>query len=483
VVNRSRWFGLIVLSTLLAGSVAAEDLPLPDPDGLELPYDSSNASQFEGIPLPDAETAMPSPAPQAAPSDGPSRLVAPPQSSSPPGMTDEPPSAPGEWGPADGQIPPEGGYPGEPYAEPDADQGNGSYGAQCGDYYPWDEQPAPIVSSGTWLDRGVWYAQIDGTVLYRAWQKADTFVAANDQNVIIPGSLPAVGLQLTTNRTLSIPSDRPGGDAGVRATLGRFLFRDDENRDHTLEFTAWSAGNWVSENQVSSENPNGLFVTFNLDGGNNLFDQSTFQKIIYDSRLNSFELNYRLKKRLGRDQMVMDPNGNWRREASSGFNRNWLAGFRYVQVDENLNWTAEDIAVNGANGKYNIWTTNDLFGFQFGEGLEFESGRWSAGLSGKMGLYWNDADSHQFLDLTASDTNDFNRHTTQNELAWIGEAEVLGRYHLTPNASLRAGLQVMVIDSLALAPRQINFIDNTNWIETGGNPWYVGGLFGFECFW
>ena len=38
VVNRAtRWIGLIMMTTLLAGSVAAEDLPLPDPDGLELP--------------------------------------------------------------------------------------------------------------------------------------------------------------------------------------------------------------------------------------------------------------------------------------------------------------------------------------------------------------------------------------------------------------------------------------------------------------
>ena len=75
------------------------------------------------------------------------------------------------------------------------------------------------------------------------------------------------------------------------------------------------------------------------------------------------------------------------------------------------------------------------------------------------------------------------RSQTQDEISWIGEAEVLTRYHLTPNCSLRAGLEFMVIDSLALAPRQINFLNVSNWIETGGNPWYMGGLFGFECYW
>ena len=78
---------------------------------------------------------------------------------------------------------------------------------------------------------------------------------------------------------------------------------------------------------------------------------------------------------------------------------------------------------------------------------------------------------------------DFDRRMAQDEISWIGEAEVLTRYHITPNCSLRAGLEFMVIDSLALAPRQINFLNVSNWIETGGNPWYMGGLFGFECYW
>ncbi len=472
MLNRARgWIGLMMTATLLVGGVAAEDLPLPDPDGLELPYGSSTPSEFEGLPLPDAETAPPS---TTSPTDGPSRLVAPPQNTQ-----DETYTGPSDFGAQPGEPPMEGAYPGEPYA----DETDGGYYGGEPEYYPWDDQPAPIASSGTWLNRGVWYAEADGMILYRAWQKADTFVAANDQNVIIPGSFPSVGLQLNTNRVLSIPSDHPGSDAGVRTTLGRFLFRDDHNRDHTLEFTAWSAGNWVSDGRVASENPNGLFVTFNLDGGNNLFDRSSFQRTIYDSRLNSFELNYRVRRRLGRDQMVMDPNGRWRREASNGFTRTYLAGIRYVQVDESLNWTAEDIVTNGANGKYLISTSNDLIGLQTGGGLDYESGRWSAGISAKVGLYWNDAVSRQFLDLTASDTNDFNRRQTEAQVSWLGQAELLGRYHITPNSSLRAGLEFMVLDSLALAPRQINFINDSSWIETGGNPWYMGGLFGFECYW
>lgn len=466
----TRWIGLILMITLLAPSVAGQDMPLPDPDGLDLPFDSSMPSEFEGVPLPDVENL-----PQPTENEAPSRLVAPPQSRQMPTSVQAPTS-----GGRDSS-----GYMTDSFAD---DMG----GSQVDEFesYAWDGQPAPVVSSGTWLDRGVWYAEADAMFLYRIWQKVSTFVAADDQTVIIPPDptnvatlFPSAGLFLNTNRKLYIPATHPGADAGVRTTLGRFLFRDDENRDHTAEFTAWAAGNWVSDNAVSSASPNRLFVSFRVDGGNALFDQSSFQRVIYSSRLNNFELNYRMKKRLGRDQMVMDPNGNWRREANNGFIRTYLAGFRYVQVDESLNWTAEDIAVAGADGQYLIDTTNDLFGFQVGQGLRYESGRWSAEVSGKMGLFWNNAESHQQMNLTASDEDDFNRDVSQAELSWIGEGEVLGRYHITPNASLRAGLEFMVLDSLALAPRQINFINDSNWIETGGNPWYIGGLLGFEFYW
>lgn len=474
-MNRAtQYFGLLLMATLLVGRVTAEDLPLPDPDGLDLPFDSStSAVEFGGVPLPDAEL----PPAHDESYDAPSRLVAPSQSMSgsripaamDPAYTDESGAYAGGYsdssdytGPMDAEYP-----EGEPAFHP----------------YAWDGQPAPIESSGTWLNRGVWYTEVDAVILHRIWARGDMFVAAEDPNVTIPNSFPAVGLLLNTNRTMHLPVAHPGGDAGVRGTLGRFLFRDSHNRDHTMEFTAWSAGNWVSDEKITSQDPNGLFVTFNLAGANGFFDGSTLQQMVYDSQLNSLELNYRLKKRLGRDQLVMDPNGNWRRESSTGFNRNYLAGFRYFKIDETLVWTADDILVNGANGKYVIDTKNDLFGFQMGEGIEYESGRWSAGVSAKVGLFWNNADSHQQMLLSANPSDNFDRRNAEAELSFMGEAEVMGRWHITPNASLRCGLEFLVLDSLALAPRQIDFIGGTNNIETGGNPWYLGGLLGFECYW
>jgi len=484
VVNRAtRWIGLIVMTTLLAGSVAAEDLPLPDPDGLDLPQDSM---LYSDEPMATGDSSPGYGPSQSVDESGEPSVLVPSSQSMQPGT--EMPMEPGAQldGSYEGQPQPyvgqpyEGGMPeGGPY--PMGPQGyGGDMPPDC--YYPWDGQPAPIESSGTWLNRGVWYAEADVVAFYRIWQRPDVLLAAEDPNITSPQFLTS-GIPLSTNRALFLKAAQPGEDAGVRATLGRFLFRDDQNRDHTLEFTAFSAGNWTQDIQLSSAAPNSLFVSFAVDGGNTGFNQSTQQRVIYTSQLNSFELNYRLKKRLGRDQLVMDPNGHWRRAAANGFNRNYLAGFRFIQLKERLNWTAEDIVNNGDNGQYLIDTDNSLFGFQLGEGIEFESGRWSAGISAKMGLFVNNAEATSQLNFTADDTNDFNRHSTTDELSWLGEAQILGRYHVTPNCSLRAGVDFMVIDSLALAPRQINFINDFTQIEAGADPYYIGASLGFECYW
>ena len=185
--------------------------------------------------------------------------------------------------------------------------------------------------------------------------------------------------------------------------------------------------------------PNGLFVPFVIDGGNRSFDQSTRQTIQYASNLNSFELNYRVRGRLGHDQLVMDPNGDWHRAANAGFEREYLAGLRFLQLGERFDWSAEDIAAVGNDGSYLIRTDNNLFGFQFGVGLTYQTPRWSVGTRCKGGVFLNDAVGHSQLNFTADDTDDAELHLTENQLSFVGEFGILGRYHVLPNVSLRAG--------------------------------------------
>ena len=198
---------------------------------------------------------------------------------------------------------------------------------------------------------------------------------------------------LNTNRILILNGALPGEDPSVRATLGNFLFRDAHNRDHTVEFTITGGADFDQQRTMSSVAPNGLFVPFFIAGHNRTFNGttagsgSTRQTIEYDSGLDSFEMNYHVRARLGHDQLVMDANGDWHRAANAGFEREYLVGLRFLELDEKLDWRAFDIGTVGDDGQYFIRTNNDLFGFQMGTGMTYQAPRWSIGASVKGGVY------------------------------------------------------------------------------------------------
>jgi hypothetical protein len=356
--------------------------------------------------------------------------------------------------------------------------------------------PAPIESTGTWLRRGFWYAETDAVIWNRLWNRDDKLMAAADPQVEDPNFFSPFNPArfFITNRLMYLESDHPGEDGSVRATLGHFFFRDSRNRDHTAEFTVMGGGDWQQDRVITSEQNFGLFVPFYIDGNNPSFDQSTKQSISYGSDYTSFEANYRVKQRLGRDRLVMDPNGCWHRDANPGFEREFLAGLRFIELGEQLDWRAEDIREGtstelGNDGRYYINTDNDLFGFQLGTGMTYQSKRWSLGISCRGGIYINDASGATSLDFTINDddpdvvNNDYSNFLREDELSFQGEARLLGRFHITPNFSLRAAYELMFMDSVALAPFQATFIPEFGFLNTSGDPFYHGASFGFEGYW
>jgi hypothetical protein len=362
-------------------------------------------------------------------------------------------------------------------------------------------QIAPIESTGTWLRRGFWYAEADAVIYNRLWARKDKRFAAEDRNVtrgpVDNNNLGFNPIFLNTNRILILNGALPGEDADVRATLGNFLFRDSHNRDHTVEFTAMGGANWEQRRTMSSVDPNGLFVPFFIAGHNRTFNGavdpatglapagsgSSSQAIDYASDLSSFEFNYRVRGRLGHDQLVMDPNGCWHRAADAGFEREYLVGLRFLKLDESLDWRAKDIGTPGADGTYLIDTENNLFGFQMGTGTTFQAPRWSIGGTAKGGVFLNSALGLTHLDFTADDTGDADLRLRENQLSFVGEFRLQGRYHILPNVSVRAAYEMMLITSAALAPHQATFTTDTSYLNTTGNPFYHGASFGFETYW
>jgi hypothetical protein len=340
-------------------------------------------------------------------------------------------------------------------------------------YDLWDLDPVAIESTGTWLRRGLWYAEAEVVAMMRLWSRHDLVLVSQD------GLEPPFS---SFNRLLILKQAHPGEDASVRTTLGRYLFRDGENRDHTTELTVFAGGDWV-QNKVLGSPIGQLQVPFQIDGNNQSFDNSTRNSVVYSSRFNSFEWNYRVQRRMGRDQMVMDPNGGWTRKAATGITKEFLIGLRYLELTDILNWQAEDVQVAGNDGQYLIHTGNDLIGLQLGAGITYETARWSIGINGKGGAYANNATMRSQLDFTVDDSADFLIQTTEDQLSFIGESALQLKWHLTPNFSLRSGFHLLYITSVAEAPYQANFLADYNTVVTSGDPFYFGVSAGFEGYW
>jgi hypothetical protein len=444
VTISTRLIGLIMTTCVLVGSAAAQELPLP---GLDDPL---------------------SPSELTLPADD--------------GLDDYTMEESGE----------QSMLVGEPPIDVDGLEGVDP-GESCENYAGpqnmWDDYSAPIESTGTWFRRGFWYANAEAIVWNRFWNRDSKFMAAQDSNVTNPQFFPSAPNAFgqkpvwSTNRLLMLDGSQPGEDTSVRFTLGHFLFRDSRNRDHTVDFTAMGGGNWHQHRTLASESNFGLFTPFYISGNNRSYNLSTFQEVDYSSTFSDFELNYHVKPRMRRDRLVMDANGQWHRAANPGFTRDYLVGLRIMELKDILNWRAEDIQVLGDDGSYFIRTDNDLFGLQMGGGLTYEAARWSLGAGTKMGFYVNDAKGRATLDFTADDDDDADLYFAGDEMSWLVEVNVTGRYHLTPNYSIKAAYEMMYLTSIALAPYQATFITELSYLNTSGDPLYHGMSFGFEAYW
>jgi hypothetical protein len=283
--------------------------------------------------------------------------------------------------------------------------------------------------------------------------------------------------------------------------VGRFLFRDSKNRDHVGEFTIYGGGQWTQQG-VLNANPNNslntgqnpsltLDVPSSFDSGNDSFDGATSSQYRYDSRFNSFELNYHLKGRMGRDHMELEPTGEWVRRAGPSVSRSLIAGLRFFDLNEDFDWSASGIGSTSTNegqsGFVRNEADNDLLGTQLGFTWTFERARWSAGIRGKGGMFVNFIDSKTFSQVPTTDPNApliADNVLSTEEVSFLGELAGIAKWHIQPNFSLRASIEALYVTSAALAPLQTSFVPGGPTSVYGNNhSWYLGGAVGFEGYW
>ncbi len=351
-------------------------------------------------------------------------------------------------------------------------------------YDLWDAFPVAAYSSGTWLERGFWYAEADALILNRTYSRDSQVLGG--QNII---QTPFGDLKLV-DRVLQIREGRPGADGGVRLTLGRFLFRDQENRDHAAEFTVSSAGDWAQQAASKPEDGKTLYASPPLSEPE--FDGAAEMDYSYTSRFNSFELNYRLKNRMRKDQMVLKPDGDWYRRASPTLTTDYLLGLRYFDMAERFRWGASFNAVGTppptpsyvGSGEYLITTDNRLFGFQMGTGHALETGRWSLSALAKGGVFVNSTTGFQRMTYTPNRAGfGFSYPQSESEMSFLGEFALRGRWHLRPNLSLRAAYEMMLVTSVSIAPHQAHFSPVDSGFATTGESFFQGASFGLDGYW
>jgi hypothetical protein len=339
------------------------------------------------------------------------------------------------------------------------------------------DAPAATASSGEWLRNGHWYTQQSVIYMNRSVNAKNAMILATDFS---SSNLPHY------QTFLAIALDM-GYQPGLRSTVGRYLGRDSKNRDHSVEFTYFGLTQFHTAGSLTSVIPGGLLSNFLDPGANNpAFNRSDTQNFDYTSNFQSFELNYRIDRRLNRDKLVYSRDSTWVRQAKPTLLPSLFAGVRYVSIDEAFNWFSNASSfVPASSGHYHVNSHNNLVGPQIGSDWFYEAGEWRLGMRGKAGAFVNFADQSTFVRIV--DTNgtplvpNRNEHAELDVLDFVGELNVIANYQIGPNYGLRFSYDTMFVTNLALAQNQLILsTSNPPLISAGHSLFFQGVSLGFE---
>lgn len=402
------------------------------------------------------------------------------------GDSDTPAMAPlidqGNWGPGMGDELIQGDVSSMPmddpgYAQPFDDGG-----------YDENGDPAPVYSSGSWFAPGRMFWTFDSIW----WTKDDPrpLPLAREGNGIL--------LQYDTNDV------HQRFTPGMRTSLGTVLGRDAGKRDHILEtefqgLLHWQAGfemRPVTTNNLNTQLNGGFLGNANSPLGqpgnlaNNLgvpgqpvagFDAADRQTYEYTSDFNSFCVNYKIRTRPGRDQMVMQPNGEWVRFAETSQIRVGLAGLKMIFLNESAIYTSRN-AANTTQGFLRVDTDNTLVGPQYGLDFSTKLDDFSFGFRGRLGGLINFGGMDATI-ITVNGVPNRSTEMSETQFAFQGETGMFAAYHFRPNFVLRAGYDFMYLTGLSLAAENLSLTATFPPQNISGDVLLHGGSIGFESYW
>ena len=339
-----------------------------------------------------------------------------------------------------------------------------------------DEMPYE-ASSGRWFSNGGWY--VGGESLWMARSTNNRVNIAIDQS-----------FYNTKFTTMAQPF---GAAPGARATIGKSLGRDYLDRDRSIEFVYYGG---MAYNDVDGRKSVGLDALYTplapLAPG---FYKAGEYLTRFNSDFNSWEWNYKLRRRLGRDQLVMSPGGKWTRHAERGFLPALIVGTRLADVNENfwLNSTRPGTSTREFEGVYRINTGNWLLGLNLGGELISQNEFYYWGLRGRAAPALSFASASQASagvntvdvgppNYTGRFSNAYS--ATRTSAGFIGDLTLMAGWNITPNFALQAGYDFLWVAGMATATRQFN-LDGRDLraIDVGGQTFYNGVSFGFNGSW
>ena len=130
-----------------------------------------------------------------------------------------------------------------------------------------------------------------------------------------------------------------------------------------------------------------------------------------------------------------------------------LAGFRWVNLCENLQGALEPPTFTWEPPFWNTATTNNLYGFQIGaDGKIFERGRFSIDGLVKAGIFDNNAEESTGVSVYKVVRPS---SASTNHVAFVGETGLQCKYQVAKGLLLKAGYEAIWLQGVALAPGQI----------------------------
>ena len=350
------------------------------------------------------------------------------------------------------------------------------------DEFRLEEMPFE-ASSGDWFWNGGWYA--GGESLWMDLSRNNRRVLAEQAFVDPVTGVGKIAKFTTTAQPFNL-------SPGARVTIGRSLGRDYLDRDRALEFIYYGGmtyedrDGWNAIGAPLAITPPIIPLAPFAPGfaGANRFDTW------FNSDVNSWELDYKLRRRLGRDQLVMSPGGNWSRHAERGWLPALIIGPRLATVNEDFRFQTSQagVAPTTFGGTYTINTANWLFGLNISGELISQNEFFYWGLRGRAAPAMSFVSTHQTavgVNTAATPaTINFTADGTRTAPGFIGDLTLMAGWNISPNFAVQIGYDFLWVAGIATATRQFNLDQrDTRALDAGGQTFYNGLSFGFNGSW